>query len=92
MIVTLGSQGLVHRCGTTLPQTISAHPVRTLSSHGAGDAFMGALCSELVRPSKPDRFDDAPRYASAAAAPHVSTPLEEPAGIRREQVLSILAD
>jgi ribokinase len=42
-----------------------------VSSHGAGDAFIGALCAALVKAAP---LREACQVASQAAARHVSTP------------------
>ena len=48
MIVTLGSDGLVHR---DLAGSVRHHAVRrapVVSAHGAGDVFVGALCARMA--------------------------------------------
>ena len=72
-IVTLGADGAVHCdvAGTIVHH--HAFAVETVSSHGAGDVFTGALVARMVRS---DDSRAAIRYASAAAALHVSTPVE----------------
>jgi hypothetical protein len=71
VIVTAGSKGLAAVTSEDEAFTLPAEKVEALSSHGAGDAFIGALCAALVR-GLPLR--DACRAASQAAAIHVSTP------------------
>lgn len=73
VIVTLGGEGLViAEGGKVTPQP--APKVRLISSHGAGDMFIGALAAEWARGSS---LADAARFGQAAAALHVSTPLED---------------
>ena len=78
VVVTLGAEGLVFATVETGPQHLRAQEVETISSHGAGDAFVGALSARLVFG---DGLPDALSYASVAAALHVSTPVEERHGI-----------
>jgi ribokinase len=51
-----------------------AHPVKVVSTHGAGDAFLGALAAELARGAE---LSAAARYGQAAAALHVSLAVED---------------
>ncbi|OYU20127.1 MAG: ribokinase [Rhodobacteraceae bacterium PARR1] len=69
VIVTAGSKGLaaVGPDGATF--AIPAEPVQAVSSHGAGDAFIGALCAALVQGRS---LQSAAQAASHAAALHVS--------------------
>lgn len=71
VIVTLGAEGLVLWDGalTMLP----AHRVKVVSTHGAGDAFVGALAAEWARGGDLRR---AAGFGQAAAALQVSTPPE----------------
>lgn len=71
VIVTLGGGGLVLLDDgrfTTMP----ALTVNVVSTHGAGDAFLGALAAELDRG---ETLADACRFGIAAAALHVSRPV-----------------
>lgn len=68
-LTTLGPDG-VHYEG----QTHAAHRVNVLSTHGAGDAFVGALAAEVTTGQS---IQDAIPFAQAAAALHVSTPLDK---------------
>lgn len=69
-ILTLGAEGLIHAKG---PQAIHhpAHGVKPFSTHGAGDAFLGAYAA---RCAAGEPVVDALVYAQAAAALHVSVP------------------
>lgn len=68
-IVTLGAAGLVVAERGREPLAIPAHPVTLVSTHGAGDAFAGALAARLAAG---DGLVEAARYGNAAAALHVS--------------------
>ncbi len=71
VIVTLGAEGLVLWDGVLTTPT--AHRVRVVSTHGAGDAFVGALAAEWARGGDLRR---AAAFGQAAAALQVSTPAE----------------
>lgn len=73
IVITMGGAGLVFTHRGSAPLHLAAQEVKTISSHGAGDAFTGALGARLVFG---DEMMKALRYASAAAALHVSTPVE----------------
>ena len=49
-----------------------AHQVQMISSHGAGDAFIGALAARLNQGAA---LAEATRFAQAAAALHVTSPV-----------------
>ena len=74
VIVTAGGLGLAVVEGGKTPQLEAAHRVTLVDTHGAGDAFIGALVARLVAGSP---LTDATRFANAAAALFVSTPAEE---------------
>lgn len=77
VIVTLGAGGLVLADGgatTHLP----AQAVRVVSTHGAGDAFIGALSAEWARGAS---LAEAAAFGQSAAALHVSLPVAERSGI-----------
>lgn len=71
VIVTAGSQGLAAFTAEGQSFTVPAEKVKTVSSHGAGDAFIGALCAALLGGAD---FAQAAQAASHAAALHVSAP------------------
>lgn len=73
VIITLGGEGLVVATDDGC-QTIPANRVNVVSTHGAGDAFIGALAVKLAGGSA---LVPAGHFASAAAALHVSTPVEQ---------------
>lgn len=68
VIVTAGAMGLAAWTDTDEVLTIPAQRVKAVSAHGAGDAFIGALCSNLAQGTK---FQQACIAASASAARHV---------------------
>lgn len=85
VIVTLGGQGLWF-IDLDSAEFLAAHEVSVISSHGAGDAFIGALTVALCRGQS---LAAGVRYASAAAAMHVSTPVEERALITDEMIQTL---
>lgn len=70
VIVTAGSKGLAAVSPDSEAFLLPAEKVQAVSSHGAGDAFIGALCAALVQGGS---LPAAARAASHAAALHVST-------------------
>ncbi len=84
VILTLGAGGLVLHDGQA--HAIPAHPVRAVSSHGAGDAFIGALAARL---SAGATLPEAARFAAAAGALHVATPPEARATVTPAMVAAL---
>ncbi len=74
LIVTLGSDGLVHRDRRGRVRHHAVRPVPVISAHGAGDVFVGALSARLAASAA---MEEAIAYAQDSAARFVSTPLEE---------------
>ena len=74
IIKTLGHQGLemIEPGGNT--QKFSAFNVNVVSSHGAGDMFIGALAARYL---EGDPIESALKYAQGAAALHISRPENE---------------
>ncbi len=82
VILTLGAEGLVlHENGQT--RQMPAHKVQMISSHGAGDAFIGALAARLDHGAT---LTEAACFAQAAAALHVASPVSERDTITAETV------
>jgi ribokinase len=77
VIVTLGADGLVIAEGGAAVHH-PAQTVRVTSTHGAGDAFIGALSSEWARGAE---LGQAAGFGQAAAALHVSLPVEDRASV-----------
>jgi ribokinase len=88
-IVTAGGHGLAIADRDGVRATVLAHDVVVCSTHGAGDAFVGALGARLAAG---DALRDAARYANAAAALVVTTPLERRAGLGPLAVERLLAE
>lgn len=87
VIITLGGAGLVSdgRDGAFSAQAFAVEPV---STHGAGDAFVGALAARLCDGAD---LQEACRFAQAAAALHVSTPVVERSKVTPADVTAFLA-
>lgn len=83
VIVTLGADGLcgVSAGGEGFRQ--AGHKVSVVSTHGAGDAFLGALAARLL---EDDALEEACAFAQKAAALHVSTPIAGRGAITAAQV------
>lgn len=69
VIITLGGAGLVMAAPGRDPVEIDALPVAVISTHGAGDCFVGALASRLAAG---DAALEACHFANRAAADFVS--------------------
>jgi ribokinase len=81
VILTLGGDGLVMAeaaAGAVGVLRQSARAVQVISTHGAGDAFLGALAAEWVRGAG---LPDAAAFGQAAASLHVSLPVDRRVGI-----------
>lgn len=68
VLTTLGADGVRYN-----GQMFGAHSVEVVSTHGAGDMFVGALAAQVVSGKG---LEDAIGFAQAAAALHVSSGLE----------------
>ena len=89
VIVTLGADGVIHCSRGGKPVTEPAFRAQVVSRHGAGDLFVGALVAQLAQGSE---IDAAIHYAQAAAALHVSTPVDRRHLIRPMQVRNRLGE
>ena len=83
VLTTLGPDG-VDYVGVRYP----GFDVQVTSTHGAGDMFVGALAAQVVAG---EDIKIAIRFAQAAAALHISTPLVRRASINAAQVVDFLA-
>lgn len=86
-VVTLGADGLVAHdrdLGTLIEPAPS---VKAISSHGAGDAFTGALAARL---DKGEVLRDALRFATTAAALHVAASTDHRKTLTARDVLDRL--
>jgi ribokinase len=88
-IVTAGGHGLAIAGRDGAHHTVAPHDVVVCSTHGAGDAFVGALGARLAGG---EALWDAARYANAAAALVVATPPEGRAGLGPRSVERLLAE
>ena len=68
VIVTLGGDGLVIKSNDTI-SPIAAKRVKVVSSHGAGDCFVGALAARVASGAS---LTEAAKFANVAAAAHVA--------------------
>jgi ribokinase len=82
-LTTLGSQG-VHYAG----QIISGFDVHVISTHGAGDAFLGALAAQLTQGVS---LIDGITFAQATAALHISQPADKRTWLTPQKVQSFLS-
>lgn len=69
-VVTAGGEGVAGTRRGEEPIALAALPVTLVSTHGAGDTFVGALVTALAAGCP---FAECLRSANAAAATHVST-------------------
>jgi ribokinase len=88
VIVTAGGLGLALAEGGRPPQVDAAHPVTLVDTHGAGDAFIGALVARLVDGAS---LLEATRFANAAAALFVGTPAEQKQSVTADRVTQFLS-
>jgi len=72
VVVTAGGAGVVGIAQGAEPVRCPALPVKLVSTHGAGDAFVGTLVAGLARG---EDFAHGLTVANEAAARHVSTPV-----------------
>ncbi|SEA58441.1 PfkB family carbohydrate kinase [Rubrimonas cliftonensis] len=87
-VVTLGAAGLALAAEDGQPTLKPGFRVAPVSSHGAGDMFMGALAAARARGAA---WADAARFGQAAAALFVSTPVAQRAGVDAAAVARFLA-
>ena len=69
VVITLGGEGLVVQARDGEPAVIAPHRVTVVSTHGAGDCFLGMLCADLAQGKS---LLEACRAANSAAAAFVS--------------------
>ena len=69
VVITLGGEGLVVQARDGEPAVIAPHRVTVISTHGAGDCFLGMLCADLAQGKS---LLEACRAANSAAAAFVS--------------------
>jgi ribokinase len=88
VIVTAGGLGLALAVRDEPSYAEAAHPVTLLDTHGAGDAFVGALAACWASGTL---LTEAVRFANAAAALFVSTPIEQKRTVTSADVMRLLA-
>jgi ribokinase len=89
VVVTAGGLGLAAaECGHA-PYVEAAHPVKLVDTHGAGDAFIGALAARWVSGVP---VAEAIRFANAAAALFVSAPANQKKAVTSDQVVRFLSE
>lgn len=88
VIVTAGGDGLALATAAGRRNRVAAHAVPVLSTHGAGDTFVGALAARLA---VGDALDEAVRYANGAAALLVATPVQAHSRLGPAAVARLLA-
>ena len=71
VIVTAGGDGVAWAVRGGKSGAIPALPVTVISTHGAGDTFIGTLCHAIAQG---EGVEAALQQANAAAARHISTP------------------
>lgn len=86
VIVTAGGEGLAIHAPEGRA-TLRSHAVDLVSTHGAGDAFVGALAARLAAGAT---LAEAAAYANAAAAVLVSTPEEARQSISPKETEALL--
>ncbi len=74
VVVTCGGNGVAYCTKSGEEGSEKAHKIRLISTHGAGDCFVGALCYDLVEGAS---LKDAVTFANTKAAEHVSTVHED---------------
>jgi ribokinase len=87
VIVTAGGAGLAVASRDGRRAALPGHPIRLVSTHGAGDALIGALAARLAAG---DTLADAARYANAAAAVLVATAEEARAALTPADARALL--
>lgn len=81
-LTTLGAEGVSYK-----GQVHSGYAVDVISTHGAGDAFVGALAAEVCEGRQ---VSDGIEFAQAAAALHVSSALSDRERLNRQAVTDFL--
>lgn len=82
ILTTLGADGVSYG-GKQYP----GFSVEVVSTHGAGDMFVGALASRFLMGAQ---IKDTIRFAQAAAALHVASPLEQRKDLKSDTVNAFL--
>lgn len=88
VVVTLGGRGMVLVTRDAEPLSIAGYAVPVASTHGAGDALIGALAAKLAQGAP---LADATTYANAAAAVLVATPEERRECLTEAETTALLS-
>ena len=86
-IITLGSKGLEAQFPDGLYKKINAFKVKVKSTHGAGDAFIGAMASYRL---KGNNIISCLNYGQAAAALHISSEIKQRDKIVEKDILDLI--
>ena len=86
-IITLGSKGLKAEFSNGLHKKIRAFKVKVISTHGAGDAFIGAMASYRL---KGNNIISSLNYGQAAAALHISSKIRHRDKITEKDILDLI--
>jgi ribokinase len=89
VVVTAGGLGLAVAERGNTPYAEAAHSVKLVDTHGAGDAFIGALAARLASGVS---VAEAVRFANAAAALFVSTPADQKKTVTSDRVIGFLSE
>jgi ribokinase len=89
VVVTAGGLGLAVAERGNTPYAEAAHAVKLVDTHGAGDAFIGALAARWANGVS---VVEAVRFANAAAALFVSTPADQKKAVTSDQVIRFLSE
>jgi ribokinase len=79
VVLTLGAGGVVVQAENESPKIIDPIPVKLVSSHGAGDCFIGALARRIA---DGDGLESASHFANRVAARFVAMNEMQQAGFR----------
>ena len=86
-VITLGSKGLEVQFPDGDHKKIQAFKVKVKSTHGAGDAFIGAMASYKLRGNN---FISCLNYGQAAAALHISSTIKQRNKILEKDILDLI--
>lgn len=87
VVLTLGAQGVL-LLTAEMSEALPALPVEVIDTTGAGDAFCGALATQLAQG---ETLPEAVRFANAAGAAAVTTLGATPAMPTREKIEAVIA-
>ena len=88
VIVTCGADGVFGGASDGGVWQTAAYPAQAISTHGAGDCFVGAIAARLAAG---DALRDAVEFGMAAAALHVGTDVDQRDRIGVAEVQALMA-